>query len=510
MTANAVYYPQSLVEFQHNPLIGAVRPRESITARLKDLMIRPPCGPKERMRSKEDRLTATQRVVMFHQPSAMDLDLYTSIDNCLRWGYVCRNPLSARYANIFTQLDRGDPSVTGCNYLNGYKPKTYGFSVIGISGIGKSTTVDSILDQYDQVITHESFEGNPFVATQITWLKFDCPVNGSLKAFCESFFRALDKLLGTTYAQDICKYRNIGQIIVQMERLVHLYHIGLLILDELQHLVGKDMTTSNQLLNFFVSLVNTLGIPIITIGTPKARILFEKEFQQAKRGSGQGDFTWDRMKEGEDWTRFVRSMWQFQYTQIDVPFSDEMAKAFFEEAQGIPYIAVHLYKLVQQDAILSGKECFEVRDIHRMASRKMKLTEPMRKALRYGNDLDLEEYIDIRPLRECDYPGFDITPEKIAPAQAPAPKESLLQDVVFRLSMIGISKAEAQARALAVMDQMPNCKDPITIAKSALAPVLAQPNPTLQSENPLIKASSYQDLEKSGLVESSSVQEGVA
>jgi len=84
-----------------------------ITARLKDLMIRPPCGPKERMRSKEDRLTASQRVVMFHQPSAMDLDLYTSIDNCLRWGYVCRNPLSARYANIFTQLDRGDPSVTG-------------------------------------------------------------------------------------------------------------------------------------------------------------------------------------------------------------------------------------------------------------------------------------------------------------------------------------------------------------------------------------------------------------
>ena len=212
------------MEFQHNPLIGAVRPRESITGRLKDLMNRPPCGPKERARSKEDRLTATQRVVIFHQPSAIDLDLYTSIDNCLRWGYVCRNPLS-----------------------------------------------------------------------------------------------------------------------------------------------------------------------------------------------------------------------------------------------------VH-----------------------------------------YGNDLDLEEYIDIRPLRECDYPGFDITPEKIAPAQAPAPKESLLQDVVFRLSMIGISKAEAQARALAVMDQMPNCKDPITIAKSALAPVLAQPNPTLQSENPLIKASSYQDLEKSGLVESSSVQEGVA
>lgn len=510
MTSDTVYYPQSLVEFQHNPLICAVRPREDITVRLKDLMIRPPCGTLERMKSKEDRLTATQRVVLFHQPSSMDLDLYTSIDNCLRWGYVCRNPLSAQYVNFFTQLDRGDPSATGVNYINGYKPKTYGFSVIGISGIGKSTTIDSILNQYDQVITHTHFEGNPFIATQITWLKFDCPVNGSLKAFCESFFRALDKLLGTTYAQSICKYRNIGQIIVQMERLVHLYHIGLLILDELQHLVGNDMTASNQLLNFFVSLVNTLGIPIITIGTPKARILFEKEFQQAKRGSGQGDFTWDRMKEGEEWSRFIRSMWQFQYTRREVPYSEEMVRAFFDEAQGIPYIAVHLYKLVQQDAILSGKEYFEVKDIHQMASRKMKLTEPMRKALRYGNDLDLEEYIDIRPLREYDYPGFDISPEKVVPAQAPAPKESLLQDVIFRLSMIGISKAEAQARALAVMDQMPNCKDPIAIAKAALAPVLAETNPAMQSENPLLNASGYLDLEKSGLVELSSTQEGVA
>ncbi len=37
------------------------------------------------------------------------------------------------------------------------------------------------------------------------------------------------------------------------------------------------------MLNFFVTLVNTIGLPVILVGTPKARDIFEKDFRSARR-----------------------------------------------------------------------------------------------------------------------------------------------------------------------------------------------------------------------------------
>src|SRR5699024_3054395 len=53
-------------------------------------------------------------------------------------------------------------------------------SIIGISGIGKTTAIERLLLMYPQVIKHEAYEGQPFNHTQIVWLKIDCPYDGSL------------------------------------------------------------------------------------------------------------------------------------------------------------------------------------------------------------------------------------------------------------------------------------------------------------------------------------------
>ena len=74
-------------------------------------------------------------------------------------------------------------------------------SIIGISGIGKTTAIERLLLMYPQVIKHEMYEQQPFNRTQIVWLKIDYPYDGSLSTLCKSFFKAIDDLLGTRYLE---------------------------------------------------------------------------------------------------------------------------------------------------------------------------------------------------------------------------------------------------------------------------------------------------------------------
>jgi len=59
--------------------------------------------------------------------------------------------------------------------------------------------------------------------------------------------------------------------------------LGLLIIDEVQHLCGARGLGDERMLNFFVTLVNTAGVPIILIATPKAMSILQSEFRQARR-----------------------------------------------------------------------------------------------------------------------------------------------------------------------------------------------------------------------------------
>ena len=70
-------------------------------------------------------------------------------------------------------------------------------SIIGISGIGKTTAIERLLLMYPQVIKHFEYKGECFTRTQIVWLKIDCPYDGNLSTLCKSFFKAIDDILGT-------------------------------------------------------------------------------------------------------------------------------------------------------------------------------------------------------------------------------------------------------------------------------------------------------------------------
>ena len=501
---DAHYRNEILDEFRFNPLIEALpapfEPGDAIAR----LMIRPPYSDSDRESPSSHRQLLTQRIVRLHQPMEREVDVFGRIDRCIRWGYADRNPLSPAYAAQLAAGMSASVSRGSLNYAGGYHPHTYGFSILGISGIGKSTTVESILSLYPQVIRHTQYRGIPLVMHQVSWLKIDCSCDGSLKGLCMDFFRELDDLLGTSYSEQYGSRRaTLDRMMIAMSQLCVSHNVGVLIIDEIQNLCSAQKGVPEKVLNFFVTLVNTIGVPVVMIGTPKALSILQNEFQQAKRGSGQGDALWERMANDTSWELFCRAIWTYQYTKGRVPFTSGMKDALYEEAQGIPFLAVHIYKLVQEDAILSGKETFSEKDLHRIASEKMGLTKPMREAMKAGKEVDLKQYVDISPFSFSDYrDNYSVAAEAKSPAAPPSKETTAQEAAIVTLMGLGLSHEEARSFVCAALaEDKSGCLAAPVIAKKAYQIYLTEPVNEDAAVSPLSGLRGYDAVRGAGMID---------
>ena len=68
------------------------------------------------------------------------------------------------------------------------------------------------------------------------------------------------------------------------------------------------------------------------------------------------------MKKERTWITFVESMWEYQWLRNKIPLTAGMLDAVYEETQGIIVLAVILYVLLQEDAIISERETIGVED----------------------------------------------------------------------------------------------------------------------------------------------------
>ncbi len=86
-----------------------------------------------------------------------------------------------------------------------------------------------------------------------------------------------------------------------MARVASNQSLGVLVIDEIQNLSEAKSGGHRKMLNFFVQLINTIGLPVVLVGTYKAMSVLGSEFRQMRRGTGQGDLVWDPMAEDEVW-----------------------------------------------------------------------------------------------------------------------------------------------------------------------------------------------------------------
>lgn len=392
----AEYLDQVVPEYAGNPLIEALPDILSQNDTMRLLTRKPRYNAAERQLDAKYRIHFLSRLLHeYYQPLPQHFDIETRISVCMRQGYLNRNPLARQYSLMSNELYEAMREKRTVRQVPGYHPNASGFTIIGVSGVGKSTAVESILSLYPQVIQHKEYHGKPLPMTQISWLKLDCPHDGSRGELCYRFFKAIDDCVGTEFFDQYKKSRiTIDSMLTLMQRIAQEYSLGLLVVDEVQHL-SLAKGGSDAMLNFFVTLVNTIGVPVILIGTSKALPILQGEFRQARRSSGHGDLIWNRMKKDSSWIAFVTSLWRYQWIRNEVSLSEKMLDTIYDETQGIIVLAVILYVLVQEDAILSARELFGEEDIRRVARQRMALVQPMLEALRKNDSKLIDQYEDI-------------------------------------------------------------------------------------------------------------------
>jgi len=271
-------------------------------------------------------------------------------------------------------------------------------SLIGCSGSGKTTSLQRILATYPQVIYHPELN-----LEQVVYLKVDCSHNGSLKEICLNFFRALDRALGSNYERRYgLKRHGIETMLALMAQIANTHALGLLVIDEIQHLSRSRSGGSQEMLNFFVTMVNTIGVPILLIGTPKAREIFEADLRSARRGAGFGALFWDPMEQMHDgrmnneWVAFTNNLWKLQLLQRkDLVLSDEIREVWYELSQGILDIVVKLFVLAQLRALALGSERITSGLLRAVYNEELKPVHPMLEALRSGSPEKIARYSDL-------------------------------------------------------------------------------------------------------------------
>lgn len=300
----AEYKEQMLSEYSRNPFIEALPPIFDEEDVLERFMVTPRITNQDKQSATNIRYHVLKRIKNFIQPLPIHFEVERRLSTLIRRGYLARNPLDKTFLERIRVLHQLREDEEAHKYiderLNYIRSTADNLSIIGISGIGKTTAIERLLLMYPQVIKHEQYEGEPFNRTQIVWLKIDCPYDGSLSTLCKSFFKAIDDLLGTRYLEKF-GYLNrvISTMLLHMTSLASMYGVGVLVIDEIQHLLHAK-NDQEEMLNFFVTLSNTIGVPTVLIGTSKAQQLFKGNFRQARRAASDGSIIWDRMDENSE------------------------------------------------------------------------------------------------------------------------------------------------------------------------------------------------------------------
>jgi hypothetical protein len=400
----ACYLPQIIEEYKDNPLIEALPPIYSSFEAAKLLTVDPGYNEGERELDAQYRFHCIGRLFRYFQPLDTHIDIEQRVSRAIRQGYLSKNPVTPDYAARLAQGSVAIREKSNLNAVYSMNSTASGFTVIGMSGVGKTTAMEKVLSLYPQKILHTQYNGEPLFLTQLTWAKIDCPFDGSLKGLCLSFFAYVDRVLGTDYSKKFSSDRmTVDAALPRMAQIATTHCLGLLVIDEIQHLSQAKSGGSDKMLNFFVTLVNTIGVPVVLIGTTKAMSVLQSEFRQARRGSGQGDLLWDRMQNDLSWEIMLRAMWKNQWTRNHVPLTAELKDVLYDESQGIIDIAVKLYTMAQMKAIADGTETITAQTIKEVAAEKLRLVKPMLDALRSGDRKKLLMYEDIKPINVEDY-----------------------------------------------------------------------------------------------------------
>lgn len=488
---NAQYTAQRIPQFRGNPLIEALPPMMPEESLLDALTLMPEFSSEQRQWPTSERIMMLESLQNFMIPMRNHVELAGALDSMMRSGYVGRAPHTPGHANIFQSIY--EKQVAGQNFTQTANSRTpqISTSLIGISGMGKTTTVNRWCAHIPKVIYHEQFN-----LYQIPYLHVEMPSDGSsIKGLAHGILQKIDELIpGANYYDQYARRGRTGSdtLMRSVARVMNLHLVGLLICDEVQNLANA--TKGGQtVMTELVSACNDLKVPILFIGTNKAAKVLSMDFRQSRRASGHGLAPWDRLHPGSagnpsEWDDFLDILWQFQWVKHPVPLDPAFSHYMFECSQGVIDLAIKLFTSAQARAMLDGTEKLTPELLEAVFDDEFKLMHPVIEALRSDNIELLSQYDDVAPLNMQQH--LDRVNRKLSMMKSPLFSVKASDDTFAPRLTAGLTAMGFDAETSAEMAEEIAQKDPEAIlAKGAKEAVAALTTPKPVKRRKLSKAS---------------------
>ena len=178
-----------------------------------------------------------------------------------------------------------------------------------------------------------------------------CPFDSSVKGLLLEVLRKVDEQMDSRYYQNALKVKATVDMLIGCVSQVALNHIGLLVVDEIQNVVGnKD---GKSLVGMLTQLINNSGISICMVGTPESMAFFEQAMQLARRSLGlqYGKLEYDRY-----FHDLCCTLYEYQYVRKRTDITPAIIEWLYAHSFGLISVVVSLIHDAQEIAILNGTE----------------------------------------------------------------------------------------------------------------------------------------------------------
>lgn len=239
-------------------------------------------------------------------------------------------------------------------------------SILGIPGVGKTSTVRRCLDQLPQVIEHREFQRQPFFKKQILYICVECPSDCSIKTLAYNIIAAVDRAIGSDYFRVISHQSRISAsaLTTQLKIICINHAIGLIVVDEIQNAISTAEKTRRikPLVTFLLELINDTCTAVYFVGTLEADAMFSQHdhLKRRTRGLRLLPFRPDGL-----YRRFLETVWRYQFTLHPSKLTDQIANKVYDHSGGVPAYIIQIITEAQAQAIIGGEELVDAEMVQR-------------------------------------------------------------------------------------------------------------------------------------------------
>ena len=340
-------------------LIDMLPPMKSGNELMSELAVFPEYNESIRFESPATRLTALSNLYSLYIPSQMSLEIYSKLYLALLLSMQKKGTKIA-----IQQQYENRKAVKGQEY-NGIIGGSDSFTIIGLSGIGKSAAIRRAITLIteNRVIEIEK----PYTKI-VPFIVVQCPFDCSVKGLLLEVLRKVDEELDSKYYQNALRARATTDMLIGSVSQVALNHIGLLIVDEIQNVVNSK--NGKSLIGSLTQLINNSGISICMVGIPESCKFFEQALQLARRSLG---LQYHKLRYDDYFRYFCETVYSYQYVKKYTHISDAIIEWLYEHSDGIISIVISLIHDAQEIAILNGNEQLDLRSLDKAYQERITL-----------------------------------------------------------------------------------------------------------------------------------------